>query len=663
MRPLTKFLPHRTVAAITAIIIALGIGTIATLPASALTAPPDVAVSWQNTNTWTGGFQSDVAVTNLSAANINSWQIAFKYTPVVNDLWNGVLTPYTGGFAVKAPSWALNLTPGSSASFGLTSLTVGVGPLIPTGCTIVGMPLLTCSINGAPVVTSTPVPVITPTPAPVVTPTPAPVVTPAPAPAPVVTPTPTPSPVITPTPAPAPAPVVTPAPAPITTPAPVSSSLTVSWVNTDNWTSGFQSAVSVTNSSATNISPWQLTFSYAHTVNSLWNGTVTPQAGGFTVKAPTWSPSLASGASISFGLTSTTVGAGVLAPTGCVVVGFPSLTCSVNTAFTPVPVSTPPPVIAPAPAPTPLPTSSGSVLVAPYVDLGLWPAADLPTFAAATGVKAITGAFIVADRNSPCNPTWAGYTAYAIGSSGDNLATITAFQNSGGNFITSFGGAVNNELARVCTDPAVLLAQYSKVVTRYNSSRIDFDIEGADVSDSTTNIRRATAVAALQKQRAAAGKPLAVTLTLPVMPSGLVSSGIRTISEFAAAGVQLSAVNIMAMDYGNGTSQMGNAAIAAIQATATQLGTIPQYAGLTLAQRLHMIMVTPMIGQDDLGETFTLADATAVTGFAKANNTAGVAWWEMTRDQPCINGVPVYMCSGVASPQWSYAKAFVAASK
>jgi len=494
----------------------------------------------------------------------------------------------------------------------------------------------------------------------------------------------------------------------------------VTWTNTNVWTTGFQSEVGVRNTSGTKLSPWQLSFSYSHTVNTLWNGVASPASGGFSVTGPSWAPALAAGAATSFGLTSLKVGTAPLVPSGCTVIGLPAGTaaipCSINGSLgataptptasatptatataaptptttatpkptasaTPTPTPTPTPTLTPTPTatptaaptatPTPTPTvtpatpaPTGSLLVAPYVDLGLWPTADLPAFAAKTGVSALTGAFIVADRGAPCSPTWAGYTDYAVGSTGDSLATITAFQSGGGRFVASFGGAINDELARVCTTPGSLLAAYTKVVTRFSLDRIDFDIEGADVSDSVANQRRATAVAALQAQRAAAGRPLQVTLTLPVMPTGLLQNGLRTITEFTAAGVTLSAVNVMAMDYGDGTRNMGAAAVAAATSTAAQLGTVPAFAGLTTAQRLSLVAVTPMLGQNDVaGEVFSLADATTVGAFARTNGMAGLGWWEMTRDQPCTGGIPAYMCSGVSSPRWAFGTAFVAATR
>ncbi|KGJ72059.1 hypothetical protein GY21_17995 [Cryobacterium roopkundense] len=49
-------------------------------------------------------------------------------------------------------------------------------------------------------------------------------------------------------------------------------SLAVTWTNTNVWTTGFQSEVGVRNSSTTKLSPWQISFTYAHRVNTLWNG-------------------------------------------------------------------------------------------------------------------------------------------------------------------------------------------------------------------------------------------------------------------------------------------------------------------------------------------------------------------------------------------------------
>jgi len=454
--------------------------------------------------------------------------------------------------------------------------------------------------------------------------------------------------------------------------------VSVTWSNTSEWKTGFQSDVSIRNDSAVKLNPWQIAFTYSHTVNALWNGTTTTIPQGFAVRAPTWAPTLASKTSTSFGLTSFIVGESPLLPSACAVVGLPSgsapMPCSINgkndPVSTPTPTSTP---IAPAtssptatPGPTPTstptvpPTSPGDPFVAPYVDMGSWPTPNLSEFAAASGVSALTGSFIVADRSISCSPTWAGYNEYTIGTDGDFQTNISDFQASGGEFVASFGGLINDELARVCTDAPALKAAYAAVIDRFSLTRVDFDIEGADAADSASNKRRVAVIAALQSERAAAGHPFDVTLTLPVMPDGLVSTGMRTVTEFAAAGVRLSAVNIMTMDYGTNTKDMGAAAISAAKATAAQLKSIPAYSKLSTAQRLSLIGITPMIGQNDTSEIFTIADAKKVGGFAKSQSVAALGWWEMTRDQPCTGDIPVYLCSGVDEKQWAFATAFAA---
>ena len=131
------------------------------------------------------------------------------------------------------------------------------------------------------------------------------------------------------------------------------------------------------------------------------------------------------------------------------------------------------------------------------------------------------------------------------------------------------------------------------------------------------------------------------------MPYGLLPSGLRTIAEFTAAGVQLSAVNLMTMDYGTGVTAMGQAAISAATATAAQLKTVPAYSSWTDAQRLSLVAVTPMPGLNDTGEVFTVADATTVGRYAAANGLAGLAWWELPRER-LVPLLPLIMSDRVA---------------
>src|SRR5205085_9983961 len=101
------------------------------------------------------------------------------------------------------------------------------------------------------------------------------------------------------------------------------------------------------------------------------------------------------------------------------------------------------------------------------------------------------------------------------------------------------------------TDVPTLTAAYQSVVTAYGLTHIDFDIEGAAVADHASIDRRSQAIAAVQKAAAAAGHPLSVWYTLPVLPTGLTADGLYVIQSALKYGVNIAGVNIMTMDYGD----------------------------------------------------------------------------------------------------------------
>ena len=78
----------------------------------------------------------------------------------------------------------------------------------------------------------------------------------------------------------------------------------------NSWSTGFTADVQVTNRSAA-VSPWSLTWTFAgdQRVTSAWNATVTQSGGAVTAAAPAYAPSLATGATASFGFQGTYSGA------------------------------------------------------------------------------------------------------------------------------------------------------------------------------------------------------------------------------------------------------------------------------------------------------------------------------------------------------------------
>ncbi len=314
-----------------------------------------------------------------------------------------------------------------------------------------------------------------------------------------------------------------------------------------------------------------------------------------------------------------------------------------------------PPTATNTAGPSPTPTNPTSVnagpgvpnkVFAPYVDTGAWPTFSVVNTANSTGHKYYTLAFVLSGGG--CVAKWNGVTAMGDYFYAGEINTLRAM---GGDVIVSFGGANGTELAQACGDVASLQAAYQSVITQYKLSRIDFDIEGGATTDSASIDRRNKAIKGLQ----AANPSLKIAFCLPVMPTGLIQSGLDIISNAKANAVRIDVVNVMAMDYGGANNAMGQAAINAATNTHNQMS------GMGVSATIG---VTPMIGQNDSqGEIFTLSDASSLLSFAQSNTWIGmIAFWSMGRDNGGCPGQTYASptCSGVSQSLFQYANTFKA---
>lgn len=290
---------------------------------------------------------------------------------------------------------------------------------------------------------------------------------------------------------------------------------------------------------------------------------------------------------------------------------------------------------------------------APYADISLYPPFDLVATAKATGNRFFTLAFILNGGGS-CTAAWSNSATL---DSNFMVSDINNLRAMGGDVAISIGGANGTEPAASCATPADLQAQYQRVVSTYNLTHLDFDVEGGALSDSATIDRRNKAIKGLE----AANPALSVSYTLPVLPSALTQPGIDLLTNAASNGTRVDRVNMMTMDYGSPNSDMGGAAISAANALHTQLAGI--FSGKSDAQLWSMEGITPMIGQNDSqGEVFSLSDAQNVISFANQHGIGELAFWAVGRDNGgCANaGYASPSCSGLAQNQWDFTKAFAA---
>ncbi|MEU3908060.1 glycoside hydrolase family 18 protein [Streptomyces goshikiensis] len=453
-------------------------------------------------------------------------------------------------------------------------------------------------------------------------------------------------------------------------------SVGAAFTKASSWSTGYTGQYVITNHGGAALKDWTLEFDLpaGTSIASLWNGEQSVSGQHVTVKPPRWDTAgLAPGASVTVGFV-TAAGQDAGAPTGCLI---NKEKCSAGTGATPSPsgrpttaptatATAPQPTVKPTARPTTAPTAttgpkptataprpSGGAAFAPYVDTSLYPSYDLLDTAAKTGVKEFNLAFVTS--GGACSPLWGGTTALDV----DRVASqIAALRAKGGDVRVSFGGAAGSELGLVCTSADSLAAAYGKVVDTYGLTKVDFDIEGAALPDTAANTRRAQAIAQLQKSHPG----LDVSFTLPVMPEGLTQPGVDLIANARQNGVAISAVNIMAMDYGPAYSgDMGGYAIQAATATQAQIKGV---LGLGDAAAWKAVAVTPMIGVNDVSsEVFTVQDATQLVEFARAKGLGWLAMWSGARDKQCPGGAKNSAdptCSSILQEPLAFTKAFAA---
>ncbi|HEV2376132.1 MAG TPA: hypothetical protein VGS19_28680 [Streptosporangiaceae bacterium] len=258
---------------------------------------------------------------------------------------------------------------------------------------------------------------------------------------------------------------------------------------------------------------------------------------------------------------------------------------------------------------------------APYLQVtpGDW--ADVNADMAKTGLKFYTLAFLT--PQSGCTPMWED------GNQPMNtfVSDIHSLQAAGGNVEVSFGGASGGELAVTCTNVSNLEAAYASVVNTLGVTRLDFDIEGNVMNNTTANVRRDQALAMLQK----ADPSVSVDFTIGISPSsGMPGNEVTFLKQAISAGVKINLIDVMVMDFGNGQPVLRDAESGA-EHTAAQLEGIfgtssPDYAQMGM---------TPIAGKNDDQEFFSETDGKLLEGFAASHGVQELAFWEVDQyDKP-----------------------------
>jgi chitinase len=283
---------------------------------------------------------------------------------------------------------------------------------------------------------------------------------------------------------------------------------------------------------------------------------------------------------------------------------------------------------------------------------------SMNTLSSQSGNKFLTMAFVQTPSVGSCTVYWNGDTGLPLGSAfASDIASIRA---RGGDVIPSFGGyAADNtgtEIADSCTSVDSIAAQFEKIITTYDVTRIDLDIEDNSLGRTDGIDRRNKAIKKVEDWAAANGRLIQFTYTLPTTTHGLESNGLAVLQNAKANNARIDIVNIMTFDYyDNAGHNMATDTQTAATGLFNQIKSL--WPGKTDAQYWGMVGVIEMIGIDDFGapETFTLANATAATNWVTAQGLGSYSFWALQRDNGgCPGGGAADNCSGVAQSTWQF---------
>ncbi|MGV9601791.1 hypothetical protein ACWDR1_34555 [Streptosporangium sandarakinum] len=217
-----------------------------------------------------------------------------------------------------------------------------------------------------------------------------------------------------------------------------------------------------------------------------------------------------------------------------------------------------------------------------------------------------------------CAAGWAGLP----GRAGAIASRLGPMRAAGGEVGVVFGGPAGREPAAACADPDRLVAAYRRVIGALGASYAAFEPDEPDGPE--TVLRRAHAIAALQREAAARGRPLTVGVVLPATAAGLTPRGRAMLRSTRLAGVEIGAVDLLVpLDRTPaGRARLG-AVAAAVRAAQPQVAR-----SLGRPAAWDRIALSPVLtGPRGL----TGAETRTLTGFTARN---GLAWLSVREAAP-----------------------------
>lgn len=293
--------------------------------------------------------------------------------------------------------------------------------------------------------------------------------------------------------------------------------------------------------------------------------------------------------------------------------------------------------------------TSNSYNAAPYVMPLANNPPNLTSIMSASGIKAFTLAFVVA--NGGCTPAWEADAGL------DNVSTdtqvgpiINAVRAAGGDVVVSFGGYGGTKLGETCGTPQATAAAEQAIINKYNLHALDFDLEEPEYENATSINNELGAAQILQRNNPG----LYESITIPGTTSGTGYFGQQLLNNAKSLGYTPNNYTIMPFDGGfSGASSQINA----LQSFNTILMNTFSWSSATAYAHEG---ISDMNGRTDSGEYFYQSDFQTVLSFVENNQMARFTYWSANRDRQCNppnnNGTLSGTCSSVPQNDWDFTK-------
>src|SRR5579885_1190613 len=277
---------------------------------------------------------------------------------------------------------------------------------------------------------------------------------------------------------------------------------------------------------------------------------------------------------------------------------------------------------------------------------------NLTTVMSASGIKAFTLAFIVADNG--CTPAWETDAGLDDVSTDTQIGPIiNAIRGAGGDVVVSFGGFNGTKLGQTCSTPQATAAAEQAIINKYGLKALDFDLEEPEYENATAINNELGAAQILQ-----ANNPgLYESITTAGTTSGTGYFGQQLLNNAKTLGYTPNNYSIMPFDGGfSGASSQ----ISALQSFNTIL---MNTFGWSSATAYAHEGISSMNGRTDSAEFFSQSDFQTVLNFAESNHLARFTFWSVNRDRQCNppdnNGSLSGTCSSVPQSDWDFSKIIV----